>query len=258
MQLPKTVVVQRRLCSSCTWMKFLLLSVSVHVTWFAGIPNACAGGGTRVLEEGQHVHVACMSSVYNLSARMEHYALLGLASWSHAAKMQQISSIWMALAPSSSILMFLLAAEFMVLWGWQNFQNEDHIICLPKLLLTTTRSGPHNKLIVCSWDQINGLWKALVMEDSQHKSSKVTLSHTQLNCYLWCSAQQSALTKNHGLYMYKTPKCKICFKPSLQTHTLPVGEIIYNADMKDKGSINVKIFQLQEMLQWRSQILDGT
>jgi hypothetical protein len=34
--------------------------------------------------------------------------------------MQQISSIWMAFAPSSSMLMFSLAAEFMVLWRWQN------------------------------------------------------------------------------------------------------------------------------------------
>ncbi len=97
-----------------------VLSVSVHVTWFAGIPNACAGGCTRVIDEGQHVHFACMISVYNLSARMEHYALLGLASSSHADKMQQISSIWMAFAPSSSMLMFSLAAEFMVLWRWQN------------------------------------------------------------------------------------------------------------------------------------------
>jgi hypothetical protein len=137
--------------------------------------------------------------------------------------MQQISSIWMAFAPSCSMLMFLPAAEFMVLWRCQNFQNEDHIICLPKLLLTTARRGAHSKLIVCSWDQINVLWKALVMKDSQHKSSKVTLSHTQLNYYLWCSAQQPALTKNHCLYMYKTPKCKIWFKPSLQTHTSHCG-----------------------------------
>ncbi len=28
-----------------------------------------------------------------------------------------------------------------------------------------------------------------------------------------------------------------------------VGEIVYNADMEDKGSVDVKIFQLQEMLQ---------